>query len=228
MTTFGRSFEDAVSALELECARCHAAVDGLPTEGFDRPTRCPGWSVRILLGHLWRDVDRVCAALSQPEPATVTADAVSYWRTYDPAAAAAGVSERAVEASSSFVSERELASAFAERARECVAAARAAGGGRVVSVRTASLSLEEYVATRVVEAVIHGLDLARALDRDPWTTPLGADIASAVLGGLLPKGSRRPAIDDVAFLEAATGRLPLSDELRAAFGRAADALPLIS
>jgi hypothetical protein len=122
----------------------------------------------------------------------------------------------------------ELVSAFAERARECVAAARAAGGGRVVSVRTASLSLEEYVATRVVEAVIHGLDLARALDRDPWTTPLGADIASAVLGGLLPKGSRRPAIDDVAFLEAATGRLPLSDELRAAFGRAADALPLIS
>ncbi|MEU2020510.1 hypothetical protein ABZ541_31210, partial [Micromonospora sediminicola] len=29
----------------------------------------------------------------------------------------------------------------------------------------------EFLRTRVVEVAVHGLDLADALDRSPWTTP---------------------------------------------------------
>jgi len=51
------------------------------------------------------------------------------------------------------------------------------------------------VASRVVEAVVHGLDLTLALGRDPIGTPQGIALTASILDDLLARRTvgRRPA-----------------------------------
>ena len=75
----------------------------------------------------------------------------------------------------------------------------------------APMRLDEFVATRLVETVVHGLDLTDALGRAPLAmpkaTPLAAQILDEVLARVTVPG--RPADlvdDDLAFIRAAAGR----------------------
>jgi len=66
------------------------------------------------------------------------------------------------------------------------------------------------VASRVVEAVVHGLDLTLALGRAPIATPEGTALTASILDDLLARRTlgRRPADlgDDLAWVLAASGR----------------------
>jgi hypothetical protein len=44
----------------------------------------------------------------------------------------------------------------------------------VVAQGSVSMSLDEYLKTRIVEQVVHLDDLARSVGRDPWPTPVAA------------------------------------------------------
>ena len=73
------------------------------------------------------------------------------------------------------------------------------------------MRLDEFMATRSVEAVIHGLDLTDALGRPPLPMPKAVPIAAAMLEEVLArtKVAGRPADladDDLAFIRAASGR----------------------
>jgi hypothetical protein len=74
----------------------------------------------------------------------------------------------------------------------------------------APMQVNEFVASRVVEAVVHGLDLTLALDRDPIATPQGIALTASILDDLLARRTvgRRPAdlADDLAWVLAASGR----------------------
>jgi hypothetical protein len=74
----------------------------------------------------------------------------------------------------------------------------------------APMQVDEFVASRVVEAVVHGLDLTLALDRDPIATPQGIALTASILDDLLARRTvgRRPAdlADDLAWVLAASGR----------------------
>jgi hypothetical protein len=56
----------------------------------------------------------------------------------------------------------------------------------------APMRLDDFVESRVVEAVAHGLDLTDALGRGPAATPDGIAITAAILDQLL---ARRPWLD---------------------------------
>jgi len=80
--------------------------------------------------------------------------------------------------------------------------------------RLGRVRLDRYLATRVVEACVHGLDLRDALNAPPTPTPVALRVT--VWGfeqALERRGSVRPLdlADDVAFIEAATGRRSSSD-----------------
>src|SRR5439155_19017969 len=75
---------DPLEALREECEQVSAIVLSLTEDEFARPTRLPAWNAKELLGHMYRDINRTNTALSTPPPAEVTADSVSYWRSYDP------------------------------------------------------------------------------------------------------------------------------------------------
>jgi hypothetical protein len=49
------------------------------------------------------------------------------------------------------------------------------------------MRVDEFVASRVVEAVVHGLDLTLALGRDTIATPEGVALTAAILDDLLAR-----------------------------------------
>ena len=232
MTTFGRSYEDALDVLEAECARASEALWGVPEAVYGGPTRCPPWNVKGLVGHLWRDVDRIVAYAGGPgsgPAARAETDAVSYWRSYDPVVEGPLISQRSSEVADRFATGADLATSFARHWPECIAAARAMKPGDVVRTRLTWIRIDEFVGTRVVEATVHGLDLAEAITIPPWPTPGGLGITHAILVGLL--GDPPPAslaADEIAFIETATGRRPLEAAALGELGAAADLFPLLS
>jgi hypothetical protein len=75
------------------------------------------------------------------------------------------------------------------------------------------------MASRVVEAVVHGLDLTDALGREPMCTPEGVAVTAAILDELLARRTvpGRPADlvgDDLAWVRAASGRSPAHPDPR--------------
>ena len=74
----------------------------------------------------------------------------------------------------------------------------------------ALMRLDEFVPSRIVEAVVHGLDLTDALGRDPIATPAGITATAQILDELLARRTvaGRPAdlSDDWAWIRAASGR----------------------
>jgi hypothetical protein len=73
------------------------------------------------------------------------------------------------------------------------------------------MRLDEFVASRVVEAVVHGMDVTDALGRQPLTTPRATAVTAQIMDELLARRTvaGRPADlvgDDTAFIRAASGR----------------------
>lgn len=81
-----------------------------------------------------------------------------------------------------------------------------------VLAATFAKTVDEFVASRVVEAVVHGLDLTDALGREPMATPEGVAVTAAILDDLLARktvAGRPPDLgDDMAWVRAASGRGP--------------------
>ncbi len=109
----------------------------------------------------------------------------------------------------------KMAEVLHETFSRTVNEARAMGPDTVGPGYFAPMRLDEFVASRVVEAVVHGLDLTRALDRDPIATPAGIAVTAAILDDLLARRTvgRRPVglSDDLRWIEAASGRAPHDD-----------------
>ena len=77
----------------------------------------------------------------------------------------------------------------------------------------------EVVASRVVEAVVHGLDLTDALGRQPMATPEGLAVTATILDELLARrtvAGRPPDLqgDDLGWVRAASGRGPAHPDPR--------------
>jgi uncharacterized protein (TIGR03083 family) len=215
-------------ALATETEAFAAALGSLDGEEFGRPTRLPAWTVRELAAHVWRGLDRVRTGLAQPPPAAVDTDAVSYWRSYDPADRGPEIALAASELATGFGDAPSTARALREVLREGLDAARREPDERPVATWGPTLRLDELLATRVLEVAIHGLDLADAVAREPWLSRAGAEITRGILVRSL--GVEPPAIqtmDDVTFLELASGRRPPGRRTRVELGGLADRFPLL-
>ena len=89
--------------------------------------------------------------------------------------------------------------------------ARATPPETVGSGYYALMRLDEFVPSRIVEAVVHGIDLTDALGRDRMATDEAVAVAAAILDELLARRTvaGRPADlvdDDWAWVRAASGR----------------------
>ncbi len=207
-------------------------VKTLDGSDFAKPTRCPAWNVKELLGHLFRDVDRINAALESDAPAEPTHDSVAYFRSYDPTpggAAAKGVAERSKEVAARYPTGQALADDWDELWPRTLDRAAAADPGRVVVTIGPALTLEEYLKTRVLEVTVHRMDLEDALGRRGWGTDTAVSIVDDILVGLL--GAEPPRAldwDVVDFIETGTGRRALRDDERKTLGvRLAKRFPLL-
>jgi Mycothiol maleylpyruvate isomerase N-terminal domain len=80
----------------------------------------------------------------------------------------------------------------------------------------ALMRADEFITSRVVEAVVHGIDLTDALGRDTIATPAGTALTARILDDLLARRTvaGRPEDlrdDDRAWVRAASGRGPHND-----------------
>jgi hypothetical protein len=104
-----------------------------------------------------------------------------------------------------------LAETFARTIEE----ARATSPDVTGSGYYALMQLGEFVPSRVVEAVVHGMDLTDALGQDPIATPEGVAMTAAIFDELIARRTvpGRPAglADDMAWVRAASGRAPHPD-----------------
>jgi uncharacterized protein (TIGR03083 family) len=220
--TLGRSY-----------GRLTETVQGLSDADFGRETRCPGMPVGPLLVHLLYDAQRALIAFASPAVAEPDRDFVSYWQDFPPSPGSDS------DPDTSFV--RGVAAAYrkpgvlvqhwrevSEAAVRAVAVGLATKGHRI-ETQGHVLRSTDFVATLVLEATIHHLDLIVNLPDAPEPDPEGLQVAARTLDGLFgPEAWDVIGWDTTTYALKATGRLALDDDDLDMLGPLADRLPLLS
>ena len=207
-----------LAALRMEGSRFEVALEALDAADSDRPTRCPPWSVRDLLAHVLVACDRLPTMLSEDAPSSADVNAWAYFRSdrrfSDDANAARVDAARRLAGSSP--SGNALAAAVGDAVRRMADAAAGEPHDRLIRTRWGdAMLLDDFLATRVLELVVHGLDIARALDRSPWTsTEAAAATLTVLVDGRPDEALARTGWEAVELIERATGRAPLRHDER--------------
>jgi uncharacterized protein (TIGR03083 family) len=221
---------DPVDALKGECELVSQLVLGLPEEDFDKRTRLPEWTVKEVLGHMTRGVDRINVFLDAPPPPAADTDAISYWTRYDPITDSPEVAQRGKDVAARYESGQQLAAAWDETWRRATGRAGTEDRSRLVEVSWGpALTLDEYVKTRVLEITVHRMDMENALGLKGWGTDAAISIVDEILEGLL--GEEPPTElewDAVDFIDVGTGRRPPTDHEREILGDLAERFPLLA
>lgn len=175
----------------------------LDEEAWHVDTRLEGWDVAALVAHHSMLVRGLAFLAAQPVdgvPDTSTAaDMLRRFNATDGIAnrAAEMVAEMARQQAAS-MSTTELTSLFVDAGPKTIEALRAAGPIVVEYFGNGTFPLSEAVVIATMEAVVHGLDLAEAVEADKASLPTRAMRSTVDLLASLADGVR--------FVEAATGR----------------------
>ena len=139
-------------------------LQGLPAETFERPTVLPAWTVRELIGHLVHLHAGFLASLDQPTRDTalpIHEFVTRYRRDVEMIMAAT------LEASAGLTGPEvvtRLESAIDDLAGRLEAGVRLA---QVIMTPRGPTTIEDYLATRIVELVVHTDDLNRSVPDTP-------------------------------------------------------------
>ena len=175
-------------------------VDTLDASDLERPAT-DAWQVRELAAHTARAFLATEAVLDAPlDPTTpFLASAADYYRAaFAVDAVHAGIERRARDAAADMGDDpATFARAAAARVLPRVAATP---GDREVQHFAGRLRFDAYLDTRVVELVLHSVDLALALDRAPDVPDDAASVTARVVLGLADRA------DPLALACALAGR----------------------
>jgi uncharacterized protein (TIGR03083 family) len=208
--------------------RLTETVQGLSDADFERETRCPGMPVAPLLVHLLYDAERALIAFASPAVVEPDRDFVTYWQDFPPQP----------DGDTSFV--RSVAAAYrkpgllvqhwrevSEAAVRAAAAGLATKGHRI-ETQGHVLRAADFVATLVLEATVHHLDLIVGLPDAPEPDPEGLQVTARTLDGLFgPEAWDEIAWDTTTYILKATGREPLNEADLDMLGPHASRLPLL-
>lgn len=157
------------------------------------------WDVRSLVGHTSRSFLTVETYLARPAAAAELADAAAYFRAARAIVAGPDVAERGREAGRALGD--DPVAAVRQIADRVVALVGSCDGSETVTTVVGGMRLRDYLPTRTFELVVHGTDLAAALD-EPFEPPAAAAReALAVVAELAVTDGRSGPL-----LRAATGR----------------------
>jgi hypothetical protein len=209
------SYETTIDTLAGELARIEAIFHGLTEPEWAASTRLvpvdpdlPHWTVFELAGHFDISIGltrMLIDGLGEEQPAR---DRTSFFINprSETGPVVYGYAYTMVEGKTPADMPGVLAETFGKTIEE----ARSVPASAVGPGYFAPMKVDEFVASRVVEAVVHGLDLTLALGRDPIGTPQGIALTASILDDLLARRTvgRRPAdlADDLAWVLAASGR----------------------
>lgn len=208
-----------VTALGAEVEALEGVLLGVSEAEAVSPTRCVPWDVAALAVHTVGALYRVTVALDGEPPGTGTGlvSAVGYYVPdvrFSPE-----VNEDRVRGAVASAGRRSDAR---EPGRVLRGAWRALGprlaeepADRLVLTRHGDrMLLTDFLVTRVVELVLHGVDLADALGREPWTSGPGLDLVREVLFGAADREALEGVLpgafgaDSLGAVRVVTGRAP--------------------
>ncbi|HJE59550.1 MAG TPA: maleylpyruvate isomerase N-terminal domain-containing protein [Nocardiopsis listeri] len=187
-----------VAALTDEVAALEEVLSGLSESDVVKSTRCVPWDVAALSVHTVGSLNQVLVALdggaADPDAALVSAAGYYSPRVrFSPEVDRARVDsalERAERRSDAAEPGRVLGGL---RARLWPRLARVPEDRTMVTRHGDPMLVTEYLVTRVVESLLHGLDLADALGREPWAS----DRALGLVGEVLFGGADAEALERV-------------------------------
>lgn len=227
--------EDALAGARAQFALLADAVDEIPDDAFTKPTRLEGWDVAALGAHIARNAATITHRIENgttDKPETDVLDYLSGMR-----AVAAEAAERAAKLG-------------AERTPAELRADVAAGAQALADVTApltltipgygGTLSLGDFLITRCVEGVVHGLDLRAATGVPDKQDPAALKVCVRILAALVERAVPGKAVevrvpghvafqcisgpkhtrgtpgnvvecDPVAFVEVASGRCSWND-----------------
>jgi hypothetical protein len=213
-------YDADVRTLEAELARVERAFRGLTESDWRRPTllqpldeTLPHWTLFELAGHFDISIGLTRMLISSQQEGQVGRDRVSFF--IFPRSEVAPVVYDYAYTMVEGKSPGQMAGVLAETFTRTVEEARANPPDLVGSGYYALMQLGEFVPSRVVEAVVHGMDLTDALGQDPIATPEGLAMTAAIFDELIARRTvpgRPPGLaDDLAWVRAASGRAPHPD-----------------
>jgi hypothetical protein len=214
------SYESVIDTLQHELDALLDAFGGLAAEDWVRPTRLvpvdpdlPHWAVMELAGHLDIAIGRVRMLIAGKQDTQPARDRVSFF--INPRSESGPAFYANAYAAVKGRTPSDMPAVLAETFGNAIAEARTVPADLVGPGVFAPMRVDEFVHSRIVEAVVHGIDLAQALDGPIFSTTAGIMTTAAILDDLLARrttGSRPPELkDDLAWILAASGRVPSAD-----------------
>jgi hypothetical protein len=211
---------ETIDLLETELNGVAATFAGLSAEDWARPTRLvpldpdqPRWTVFELAGHFDISIGLTRMLMDSAQEGQPGRDRVSFF--IFPRSEVAPVVYDYAYTMVDGKQPEDMPGVLAETFGKTVSEARATPPETVGSGYYALMRLDEFVTSRVVEAVVHGFDLTDALGRDSIATPEGIAATAGILDELVARrtvaGRPGDLADDLAWVRAASGRAPHDD-----------------
>lgn len=215
--TQARSYDEIVDALEEGLRALEATLVGLSEEDWARPTllkpatpATPPWTVLQLAAHMDVFMGIALGLVAEPQVGPPGFDRVS-WSIASSDGSQGPVLYQYMADHAKGHTPATILEAVQGTFKRALEAARTTPPDTIGPAFYGLIRLDEFLVTRVAEAVIHGLDLTDALGRPPLdmrkAVPIAAEILDEVLARTRVPG--RPADlvgDDLAFIRAAAGR----------------------
>jgi hypothetical protein len=213
-------YEETIDTLEQELGRIEQTFAGLSSDEWQLPTplapvdtTLPHWTVFELAGHIDISIGLTRMLVADRKADQPARDRASFF-IFPRSEAAPVVYDYAYKMVVG-KTPSDMPAVLHETFSKTVSEARALPGDTVGPGYFAPMRLDEFLATRVVEAVVHGLDLTLALGREPIAGSAAISLTAAILDDLLARrtvGRRPPELsDDLDWIVAASGRAPYAD-----------------
>ena len=220
-----------VSALHAAYAGLTSVVDDLDDFDLLLPTGCRGWTISDLLLHLTLDPQRALVALATPAAGPPDTDFVSYFRSFpgsSDTAEAVAHAQWVRRTAAAFGRPKSIVESWTEAARATGYAVSKADPAGLIRTQNLVLTVPDFVATLVTEAVIHHLDMIVSLPDAPEPVPDAVAVALSTLDGLTGADGLPVHWSEREALLKGSGREDLTAEDRRALGDRADLFPLLS
>jgi hypothetical protein len=214
------SYGGTISVLEAELAAVERAFASLSGDEWRLPTKLvpvdpdlPHWTVFELAGHFDISIGLTRMLIAGADASQPARDRTSFF--INPRSETAPVVYSYAYTMVEGKTPADMPGVLHETFSKTVAEARAVPAGTVGPGYFAPMRVDEFVASRIVEAVVHGIDLTQALGREPIATAEGIAATAAILDDLLARrtiaGRPSELSDDLEWVLAASGRAESGD-----------------
>lgn len=182
--------EDALAGARAQYALLADAMGSLPDSAFKKPTRLYGWTVAELVAHIARTGHSVARRAEAATSGTPERDVLDYL------SGMSGIAPQIEAAAKETASKTKPAALRADvvAAGESVAGAEAPLGA-VVPGYEGTLTFGDFLITRCVEGVVHGLDLRHAAGVPEQPDPTALKVAIRILAALVERAAPGKAVE---------------------------------